>query len=142
VDGEGIDIQLAAAAEPVPVVGDPALLRHAMYGVGLNAVQALRTHPGERVVRIELGRAGSVARVVVEDTGPGIPPEHMARVFEPFFTTKDVGEGTGLGLAISAGIAEEHGGTLTLAPGARGGVRAVLELPLAPEEAGDPPPDG
>ena len=73
----------------------------------------------------------------VEDTGPGIPPDHYARVFEPFFTTKDVGEGSGLGLAISAGIIEEHGGTLTLAPAPGGGVCARLDLPVAMEEGGE-----
>jgi signal transduction histidine kinase len=139
--GAGIDIRLDAPAEPVPVVGDATLLRHAVYGVGLNAVQALGSHPGDRIVHVELSRGGRGARVVVEDTGPGIPQEHLPRVFEPFFTTKDVGSGTGLGLAIGAGIAEEHGGSLTLAPGGHGGVRAVLELPLAPADAGDPPSD-
>jgi signal transduction histidine kinase len=57
-------------------------------------------------------------------------------VFEPFFTTKDVGSGSGLGLAISSGIAEEHGGRLTLAPADGGGVRAELRLPLADEDEG------
>ena len=42
------------------------------------------------------------------------------RVFEPFFSTKEVGEGTGLGLSIAMGIAEAHGGTLTLVPTDKG----------------------
>jgi signal transduction histidine kinase len=75
------------------------------------------------------------ARVVVEDNGPGIAPEHLARVFEPFFTTKEVGEGAGLGLAVSRGIVEEHGGELRVeSTGA--GVRAVVVLPAAREPAG------
>ncbi len=134
-EGNEIDVQVTVPDERLHVRGDATLLHHALYGVGLNAVQALRGHAGMRTVRISLERAGAMARVVVEDTGPGIPSADYARVFEPFFTTKDVGEGTGLGLAISAGIAEEHGGVLTLAPAAGGGVRAHLDLPTAP--AGD-----
>jgi signal transduction histidine kinase len=137
--GADIDVRAAVPAEEIQVLGDATLLHHALYGVGLNAVQALRGHAGERTLRVALERAGGNARVVLEDTGPGIPEDDYARVFEPFFTTKDVGEGTGLGLAISAGIAEEHGGVLTLRPAAGGGVRAQLELPLAPHrEAGGP----
>ena len=130
-DGAGIEIRLSLPEEAVPVRGDATLLHHALYGVGLNAVQALRGHAGERRLHVAVERTEAHARVAVEDTGPGIPEEQYARVFEPFFTTKDVGEGTGLGLAISAGIAEEHGGSLRLAPAPGGGVRARLELPLA-----------
>ncbi len=127
----GIELRVSLPREAVPVRGDDMLLRHALYGVALNAVQALRSHAGERVLRIELARAAGTARVVVEDSGPGIPPHLVPRVFEPFFTTKDVGEGSGLGLAISAGIAEEHGGTLSLEAAPDGGVRALLELPVS-----------
>jgi signal transduction histidine kinase len=58
--------------------------------------------------------------VEVADNGPGVPPELARRIFEPFFTTKDVGEGTGLGLSIALGIAESHGGDLTIVPSATG----------------------
>lgn len=50
----------------------------------------------------------------VEDTGQGIPKEHLDKVFEPFFTTKGVGKGTGLGLATIYGIAKMHHGKITV----------------------------
>lgn len=135
----GIRLVVDPPEEAVTVLGDETLLRHALHNVVLNSVQALRDHPGERAVRIQLLRAGEVARIVVEDTGPGIPPDHYPHLAQPFFTTKDVGEGSGLGLSITAGILEEHGGVLTVVPAAGGGTRAHLDLPAAsrvPEAAG------
>jgi signal transduction histidine kinase len=58
--------------------------------------------------------------IEIQDDGPGVPAALAGRVFEPFFSTKDVGEGTGLGLSIAMGIAEAHGGTLTLTPTQKG----------------------
>jgi C4-dicarboxylate-specific signal transduction histidine kinase len=127
----GVRVTVQQPEHEVIVLGDETLLRHALHNVVLNAVQALRDHAGERRLSIELRQAGEIARIVVEDTGPGIPPEHYAHLSEPFFTTKDVGEGSGLGLSITSGILEEHGGALTLVPSATGGVRVHLDLPVA-----------
>jgi len=56
---------------------------------------------------------GKFVRVLVEDDGPGIAPEHIERVFEPFFTTKkDVG--TGLGLWVTKEIIDRHKGTIQI----------------------------
>lgn len=122
-------LELELPPHPVAVRGDATLLRHAVRNLVDNAVQALAAHPAPRRLRLALARHGELARVVVEDTGPGISAEHLPYVFQPFYTTKDVGDGTGLGLAIALGIVEQHGGTLTLLPAAGGGVRAHLDLP-------------
>jgi signal transduction histidine kinase len=67
-----------------------------------------------------------VVKIVMSDTGTGIPGENLERILDPFFTTKDVGEGSGLGLSISYGIIQEHGGWLevTSEPG-RGSVFTI-----------------
>jgi two-component system NtrC family sensor kinase len=75
---------------------------------------------------------GAHAAVWVRDDGAGMPPEVRARVFDPFFTTKPEGQGTGLGLTVSYGIAERHGGTLTVESSPGQGTTFTLYLPLAP----------
>jgi two-component system CheB/CheR fusion protein len=64
----------------------------------------------------------------VEDTGPGIPPEHVTKIFDPFFTTKPEGQGTGLGLSICQGIIEAHGGRIWAENAPGGGASFVIRL--------------
>ena len=82
------------------------------------------------------GREGQGTVVVeIADTGPGMPPEVVARAFEPFFTTKDVGKGTGLGLDIARRIVEErHGGTIAIEP-TRRGTTVTVRLPTGSRES-------
>ena len=67
--------------------------------------------------------------VLVEDTGPGVRADAMARIFEPFFTTKASTHGTGLGLAISTEIAHEHGGSIELRHSSAQGASFCVTLP-------------
>jgi signal transduction histidine kinase len=78
-----------------------------------NAIDAVSGH-GTITVRTAARDGYVVAEI--EDDGPGMPPEVMARVFDPFFTTKPPGKGTGLGLNISHNIVvQEHKGRIEVA---------------------------
>jgi two-component system, chemotaxis family, CheB/CheR fusion protein len=92
---------------------------------------ALKYAPGSPI-RTSLRREGSRARIVVEDSGPGVSPEHQATIFDRFEragASISVG-GLGLGLFISRRIAEAHGGTIEVQSEPGRGARFVVELPL------------
>ena len=72
--------------------------------------------------------------VEIEDTGPGIPEEILARIFEPFFTTKPIGEGTGLGLAICHGIVTGLGGSILADSQIGMGSTFRVAMPLKPPD--------
>ena len=114
---------------PVVVPADAVLLRHVLFNLARNAVDALEGHPGERWVELSVTEHDGTVEMSVEDSGPGLPGPVRAHLFEPFFTTKEPGKGTGLGLAVSQGIVEEHGGELVLEDRPGGGVRAVARIP-------------
>jgi CheY-like chemotaxis protein len=78
---------------------------------------------------------GAYLRLVVSDTGTGIPPAVLERMFDPFFTTKGVGEGTGLGLSLVHGIVSEIGGGINVVTGAGEGTKFEIWLPVADEAA-------
>jgi len=95
---------------------NPPLLEQALVNLVDNAVKF--SDPG-RVVRVEAQREGPQVIIRVRDQGPGIPPEHLARIFERFYRV-DAGRsrkigGSGLGLAIVKHIALAHGGRVTVA---------------------------
>jgi PAS domain S-box-containing protein len=97
-----------------------------------NAAQAMADSGMQQPHRIWLRtrRSGRMARVEVEDNGPGMAPEVRRRVFEPFFTTKSVGVGTGLGLSVSYFIiTEQHHGSISVRSTPGNGTCFVVQLP-------------
>jgi two-component system, LuxR family, sensor kinase FixL len=117
-DRHHIAIELRAADAPAVTV-DRVQVEAVLHNLLANAVDALKSRPDPRVVRVVAARdEPGFVRIAVEDNGPGIAPEILESLFDPFVTTKP--RGTGLGLAISRSIIEAHGGRLwheTLAPG-------------------------
>ncbi len=69
--------------------------------------------------------------VEFQDSGHGIPEEHLGKIFEPFFSTKEYGDGTGLGLSISERIVQGHGGRIDVESVVGRGTVVRLLLPAA-----------
>jgi signal transduction histidine kinase len=96
-----------------------------------NARDAIGTRPNGQInVTTSIGEAGDRAVFVVEDNGPGVPPDLKDKVFAPYFTTKHSKGGTGLGLAIVHRIVSDHGGRIAVSDRPGGGARFSIELPL------------
>jgi two-component system, cell cycle sensor histidine kinase and response regulator CckA len=72
---------------------------------------------------------GTYLKIIVEDTGIGIPQAIQERIFEPFFTTKDIGKGTGLGLSTTMGIVKSHGGFVNVHSEVGKGTQIQVYLP-------------
>jgi two-component system sensor histidine kinase HupT/HoxJ len=108
------------------VLSRPGELEQVVFNVFLNAAQAMQ---GSGRIEASARKENGHIELSVRDTGPGIAPEHLARVFDPFFTTKLPGEGTGLGLAISYEIVHEIGGSIRAANDPQGGARFDITLP-------------
>jgi PAS domain S-box-containing protein len=128
---------------PVPrVLGSEARLGQVLLNLLVNAMQAIpEGDPARHEVRVRTGTDPSGhARVEVEDTGRGIPPDVLPRIFDPFFTTKSSEEGTGLGLAICQQIVRTHGGELRVRSAPGEGATFTLLLPPAPVRGALTPP--
>ncbi|MGZ5182725.1 MAG: sensor histidine kinase [Ramlibacter sp.] len=117
-------IDLGFALEPVMIRGDRHLLRDLLDNLVDNA---LRYSPPGASVTVRAGIAAGAPQLVVEDTGPGIPPAQRARVFQRFVRLEERTTGSGLGLAIVRDIAHVHGAQVELGsgPGGEGAVFTV-----------------
>lgn len=107
----------------------PRAMRRALR----NVIENARRYGGG--VEVAARREDDMIRIMITDHGPGIPEAELERVFEPFYRlegsrSRDTG-GSGLGLSIARTIIQAHGGTITLANQATGGLEARLELPAA-----------
>ncbi|MDP9351964.1 MAG: GAF domain-containing sensor histidine kinase [Chloroflexota bacterium] len=118
------------APEELVVQADPDALRQALENLVANA---LKHSPGDVPVTLEVSeeetRGGRRAVVELRDRGPGIAPELMPRLFERFASGPG-SEGLGLGLYLARGIAEAHGGVLTVDSKPGRGATFRLSLPL------------
>jgi hypothetical protein len=102
-----------------------------VLNICMNSIHAM---PGGGQLRVktrrDLSPAGQTLVVIeVEDTGPGIPADKLAKVFDPFFSTKSFGKGHGLGLSIAKQIVELHRGTIELRNRPEGGVKVTMAFP-------------
>lgn len=131
-----VSLRYEQAPDLPTLVFDPEGIHRAVLNVVTNAIDAAAEAKGPGSVRVgtEYAPQEGKVRVIVEDNGPGIPPEQWETLFSPFVSTKK-SRGTGLGLPVSQKILNEHGGKIWVQSAAGQGARFVLELPAVLGEA-------
>lgn len=126
----GIDLHLHRADDDARVLGEPGRLGQVFGNLIDNAISF--SAEGSTVI-ITVERHGEHVRVMVDDEGPGVPPEARTRVFERFYSERpdgeDYGKHSGLGLSIARAIVETLDGRIHVAEAPGGGARFVVELP-------------
>ena len=128
---EGVSLEVNAEGE-VPVGLSADALKQTLWNLVQNAREAVG---GEGEIRIAVRRGNGKVELVVEDSGPGVPPASRDRVFDPFFTTKAAVKGVGLGLFTTQGIVRAHDGWIRVDRGDLGGARFVAEFVVSAKEA-------
>lgn len=139
IDHGGLTLKIDG--KKAPIEGDPRRLKEALLNLLANAIEA--TPAGGSIhVALEPIAAGG-ARLVIRDSGRGIPPADLARLGTSFFTTRE--GGTGLGVVLAQTAIAQHGGALRYASELGHGTTVTIELPARPPSAAAPavePADG
>ena len=110
-----------------PTFADPDLIKQVLFNIVLNGAQAM---DGKGILTIESQKAeeGRKIEIRIQDTGKGIPEEHIPKLFDPFFTTKE--KGTGLGLSLVYSIVAKHKGTVSVESRLGQGATFIITLPV------------
>ncbi|HVE87087.1 MAG TPA: HAMP domain-containing sensor histidine kinase [Myxococcales bacterium] len=129
---QDVEVVRQRAGDGALLEADQAQLTQVLVICVENALLALSGRPSPRL-KISTAVERDRARLTIEDTGPGIPPELAGRLFQPFVTGRGRDgprRGTGLGLAIARGIVERHGGSILAGRSeSLGGARFEISLP-------------
>lgn len=144
-----IDIQTEIAQNTDSILGDQTQIHQVVMNLCTNAKHAMQDNSGtlsiqlqeehvaedEKVSPVEFInlQPGNYLKLVIQDTGFGIPAEIKDRIFEPYFTTKQKGEGSGLGLSVVQGIVREHRGQIFVESEQGKGTRFTLFFPTVSE---------
>jgi len=140
----GVDVRNEVPSDLPPVEADRERIHQVLYNLLDNA---FRFTPAGGAVTVRAVRENGSCEVSVEDTGPGIPAEHLPLLFERFYRvdpsrSRDDG-GTGIGLAIARSVVEAHGGKIWAESDQGHGSRFRFVLPLGPKgsrvRSGQPP---
>jgi len=128
---DGITVQKNIGAD-LRIDCVPVQIEQVLMNLILNAREAML--PGGGILKLSTEADAEHVRIIVSDTGRGIPPEHLASVFRPFFTTKTgkdrpAGSGSGIGLAFCRRIVDAHGGEISVTSQAGQGSTFTIRLP-------------
>jgi signal transduction histidine kinase len=126
----GVEWNVELDSELPELKADVGQIQGVFINLFVNAADAMATQETRRAitVRTRLDAAAAQVRVDIDDTGPGILPEHLPRMFEFMFTTKP--DGHGFGLSTSHRAIENHGGHISVASPPGSGAQFAIQLPL------------
>ena len=125
--GRHVSVRTECPADLPPVAGDPAMLRQALLNLALNACQAM---PNGGTLRLGARRLpDDRVEIQVQDTGVGIPAEHLGRIFDLYFTTRE--GGSGIGLSMVYRTVQLHDGSIEVESTPGVGTRFRVVLPQA-----------
>jgi signal transduction histidine kinase len=132
VESRGVTVSHVSSLASQKVVADRTQLQQVIANLAVNAVKAMaQAGSTSRCIIIRTAAYdATTVRCSVEDSGPGIEPQHVSHLFDSFFTTKD--SGMGMGLRICRSVIEAHGGRIAADNrSAHGGARFFFTLPIA-----------
>jgi two-component system NtrC family sensor kinase len=121
-----VDVQLHP--ELPTIQASATEIQQVLMNILQNAVYAMEKTGGK--ISILTGVKDQNICISINDTGPGIASDNLARIFDPFFTTRPVGKGTGLGLSICYGIINKMGGRIDVESKLDEGTTFTIVLPL------------
>ena len=134
-------------------MADPTQIHQIFMNLCTNAAHAMEAKGGTLTVSLSdvtfTGRdhdsalariPGPYLKLMIADTGVGIPEAHLDSIFEPYFTTKSQGEGTGLGLSVVHGIVKGYDGEILVESNEGQGTVFTIFLPITGGTSADAPP--
>jgi len=127
IDAQSVSVEVDLPEHAIPIRGNRLRIEQVLVNLLRNGIDAMDECDEPRL-RLELGRDGEGARLLVRDSGTGLGDRTMDELAEPFVTSRASGKGMGLGLSISREIVREHGGTLRAWNGGFGEDGAVFEV--------------
>jgi C4-dicarboxylate-specific signal transduction histidine kinase len=124
---QGVDCRIDVAPGLADAVVDAIQIQQVLINVLRNAVEAMEGCATRTITITAAPCPGDRIRIAIEDSGPGVSAELLSSSFPTLTSTKPTG--LGIGLSICRTIIEDHGGTLAVCNGERGGALVTLDLP-------------
>lgn len=129
VKKHGVTVDKQMEADLPKVIGYSGEINQVFTNLIDNALDAMETSES-KVLSLKTETLGDQVRILISDTGSGIPEDIINKIFDPFFTTNKIGEGTGMGLDIVQKIITHHKGQITASSSPEGTTFSIL-LPIA-----------
>ncbi|WP_053006191.1 sensor histidine kinase [Kiloniella spongiae] len=126
---QSVFVELSTEPKTMLISGDEIRLEQVFVNLYRNAVDAMKTIKGEKIITINTSVTDTQVRVIVSDTGTGLEKHVLNELYDPFFTTKSNSESLGLGLSITYGIIKDLKGEIQASNNPDGGACFVLSFP-------------